>query len=69
MLFYRIYGTIRRTLSNESTQLKLYKIMAVPTLLDSCETWIIEQEDMSGIQTAEISKKRQNMYKIGSDKE
>jgi hypothetical protein len=47
-LFQRLYGTIRRTLYNKrrkDTQVKLYKIMAVPTLLYGSEAWTMKRAD------------------------
>ena len=43
-------GTIRRLLKNKTqkeTQLKFYKVVAVPTLMCGYETWTLLQKDIS----------------------
>lgn len=55
--FYRMCGTIRRTLKNKtlrSTQLKFYKIMAVPVLTYASENWTLNRSDRRKIETAEM---------------
>jgi hypothetical protein len=41
-------GTIKRTLTNKTrkdTQLKFYKVMAVPVLLYGCKNWALNRVD------------------------
>lgn len=55
--FYRMCGTIKRTLKNktlQSTQLKFYKVMAVPTLTYASENWTLNRSDRRKIETAEM---------------
>ena len=50
-------GTIKRTLKNKcrpETQLKFYKVMAVPVGLYASETWTLRKVDEQRIQTAEM---------------
>jgi hypothetical protein len=50
-------GTIRRTLRQktlQSTQLKFYKIMAVPMLTYASENWTINRSDKKKIELAEM---------------
>jgi hypothetical protein len=50
-------GTIKRTLINKTrkdTQLKFYKVMAVPVLLYGCENWTLNRVDRRNIETAEM---------------
>jgi hypothetical protein len=56
-LFQRLCGTIRRILYNKTrkdTQVKLYKIMAVPTLLYVSEASTMKRADFQKIQTYEM---------------
>jgi hypothetical protein len=49
-------GTIKRTLTNKTrkdTQLKFYKVMAVPVLY-GCENWALNRVDRRKIETAEM---------------
>jgi hypothetical protein len=55
--FQNICGVIVRTLkkkTREETNLKFYKIMAVPVLLYGSETWIPRKRDWARIQAAEM---------------
>ncbi|KAJ4431286.1 hypothetical protein ANN_19883 [Periplaneta americana] len=55
--FYRMCGTIKRTLKNktlQSTQLKFYKVMAVPTLTYASDNWTLNRADRRKIETAEM---------------
>ncbi|KAK9877518.1 hypothetical protein WA026_018626 [Henosepilachna vigintioctopunctata] len=55
--FQRICGTLSRTLrrrTRKETQIKLYKVMATPTLLYGSETWTLNTRDLSRIQAAEM---------------
>jgi hypothetical protein len=50
-------GTTKRTLTNNTrkyTQLKFYKVLAVPTLLRGCETWALNRRYKRKIETAEM---------------
>jgi hypothetical protein len=50
-------GTIKCSLTNKTrkdTQLKCYKVMAVPTLLYGCETLALNRSDKRKIETAEV---------------
>jgi hypothetical protein len=51
-----ICGTIRRNLKKKrkDTQLKFYKMMAVPVLMYGSEAWTIKKKDISRIQSAEM---------------
>jgi hypothetical protein len=56
-LFQRLCGTIRRILYNKTrkdTQVKLYKIIAVRTLLYGSEAWTMKRADFQKIQTSEM---------------
>jgi hypothetical protein len=53
----RMCGTIRKTLRQktpQSTQLKFYKIMAVPMLTYASENWTINRSDRKKIESAEM---------------
>jgi hypothetical protein len=55
--FQKICGVISRTLKKKTrkeTNLKFYRIMAVPVLLYGSETWIPRKRDWNMIQAAEI---------------
>jgi hypothetical protein len=55
--FSSICGTLRRTLktkTKKTTQIKFYKVMALPVLLYGSETWTIKTKDMSKIQATEM---------------
>jgi hypothetical protein len=55
--FQNICGVIARTLKNKTrkeTNLKFYKIMAVPVLLYGSETWTLRKRDWNRIQVAEM---------------
>jgi hypothetical protein len=55
--FQRMCGTIRRTLRQknlQSTQLKLYKITAVPMLTYASENWTINLSDKRKTESAEM---------------
>jgi len=46
--FRHTCGTLKRTLKSKTrkeTQIILYKVMAVPTVLCGSETWVLNQED------------------------
>jgi hypothetical protein len=50
-------GTIKRILINKirkDTQMKFYKVMAVPVLLYGCENWALNRVNRRKIETAEI---------------
>jgi hypothetical protein len=50
-------GTIKRTLINKTrkdTQLKFYKVMAVPVLLYGCENWALNRVDRRKIESTEM---------------
>jgi hypothetical protein len=51
-----ICGVISRTLkkSKKETNLKFYKVMAIPVLLYGCETWTLKKRDWNIIQGAEM---------------
>jgi hypothetical protein len=55
--FQNVCGVIARTVKKKTrkeTDLKLYKIMAVPVLLYGSETWTLRKRDWSRIQAAEM---------------
>jgi len=55
--FQAICGTINRSLKNKTrkdTKIKLYKTMAVPSLMFGSETWVDTKRNQSKIQSAEI---------------
>lgn len=55
--FQGICGTINRTLRNKvrkETQLKFYKVLAVPVILYGSESWILRRKDESKITAAEM---------------
>jgi hypothetical protein len=55
--FQNICGVIARTLKKKTrreTNLKFYKIMAVPVLLYGSETWTLRKRDWNTIQAAEM---------------
>lgn len=55
--FQQMCGTIRRTLSKKTrreTQLKMYKVMAVPVLLYGSESWVLTRKKSSNIQASEM---------------
>jgi hypothetical protein len=55
--FQRMCGTVRRTLRQktlQSTQLKFYKIMAVPMLTYASENWAINRSDKRKTELAEM---------------
>lgn len=57
LTFQNMCGTIVRTLKNKTrreTQLKFYKVMAVPALLYGAETWVLTKKDRLRIQAAEM---------------
>jgi hypothetical protein len=50
-------GTIKHTITNKTrkdTQLKFYKLMAVPTLLHECNTWVLNRSDKRKIEKVEM---------------
>ena len=50
-------GTISRTLKGKtqlSTQIKFYKVMAVPVLMYSSENWYLNRSDKRKIEAAEM---------------
>jgi hypothetical protein len=53
---FSICGTIQRTfkISNSETLLKLYKIIAVPTLLYWCKNWVLLKQHERRNETAEM---------------
>jgi hypothetical protein len=56
--FQNICGVIARTLKTKTrkeTNLKFYKIMAVPVLLYGSETWTLRKKDWNRIQAAEMN--------------
>lgn len=55
--FQRICGTIRRTLKNKTrkeTQIKFYKVMAVPTVLYGSECWVPKKNELRQIESSEM---------------
>jgi hypothetical protein len=55
--FQRICGVIRRTLRQktlQSTQLKFYKVVAVPMLTYASEKWTMNRSDKRQIESAEM---------------
>jgi hypothetical protein len=55
--FQRMCGTIQRTLRQktlQSTQLKYYKIMAVPMLTYASENWTINRSDKNKTESGEM---------------
>ena len=54
--FQRICGTIRKHLNEtrRDTQMKLYKVVARPTLLYGSETWLTTKRDMTRLEAAEM---------------
>jgi hypothetical protein len=55
--FQAICGTIRRTLQRKArneTQIKFYKVMAVPTILYGSEVWVTKERQLSRVQAAEM---------------
>lgn len=59
--FQTICGTIKRTFKNcnRQTLLKLYKIMAIPTLLYGCESWVLTISQQNKVEAAEMRFLRQ----------
>ena len=47
-------GTISRTLKELSTQIKFYKVMAVPVLMYGSENWSLNRSDKRKIEAAEM---------------
>jgi hypothetical protein len=55
--FNHICETIRRVLNKKTrkeTQIKFYKVMAIPTLTYSSETWTLTKKQRQKIETAEM---------------
>jgi hypothetical protein len=55
--FQSMCGVISRTLKTKTrkeTNLKFYKVMAIPVLLYGYETWTLKKTDRNRIQAAEI---------------
>lgn len=55
--FQRMCGTIKRTLSRKTlkeTQLKFYKVMAVPVLMYGSENWALTRSERRRIEAAEM---------------
>ena len=55
--FQRICGTISRSLKGKtqlSTQIKFYKVMAVPVLMYGSENWSLNRSDKRKIEAAEM---------------
>ena len=54
--FQSICGTIRKYLKKPctDTQMKLYKVVARPTLLYGSETWVPTKRDMTRLEAAEM---------------
>lgn len=55
--FQHICGTLSRTLkkrTRKETQLKFYKVMAIPVLLYGSETWTLKSQDLNRIQVSEM---------------
>jgi hypothetical protein len=55
--FQIMCGTVRRTLrqkTSQNTQLKFYKIIAVPMLTYASENWTINRSDKKQIESAEM---------------
>jgi predicted DNA-binding protein (UPF0278 family) len=55
--FNHTCGTIRRILNKKTrkeTQIKFYKVMAIPTLTYSSETWTLTKKQRQNIETAEM---------------
>jgi hypothetical protein len=56
--FRHICGTLKGTLKNRTrkeTQIKFYRVMAVPPCLYSGETWILNQKDDSSLTAADFA--------------
>ena len=56
-MFQRMCGTLSRTLKGKtqlSTQIKFYKVMAVPVLMCGSENWSLKRSDKRKIETAEM---------------
>lgn len=56
-IFQQLCGTINRNLKNKArkeTQIKFYKVMAVPSLLFGSETWTMTAADSKKLQAAEM---------------
>jgi hypothetical protein len=55
--FSSVCGKLRRTFktkTGKTTQMKFYKVMALPVLLYGRETWTIKTKDMNKIQATEM---------------
>jgi len=54
--FQVICGTIRKGLkkTRTDTQMKIYKVVARPSLLYGSETWVNTKRDMTGLEAAEM---------------
>jgi hypothetical protein len=55
--FSSLCGTLRRTLktkTRKTTQMKFYKVMALPVLLYGSEAWTIKRKNMRKIQATEM---------------
>jgi hypothetical protein len=50
----KTWRTIKKSNSLQSTQLKFYKIMAVPMLTYASENWTINRSDKEKIESAEV---------------
>ena len=58
--FQYICGTIRSMLKNtrKDTRIKIFKAMAISTLLYGSETWILKKRDEAAIQSSEMKFQR-----------
>ena len=54
--FQGIHGTIRKHLkkTRTNTQIKFYKVIARPSLLNDSETWVTTKRDMTCVEAAEM---------------
>ena len=54
--FQGIFGTIRKYLkkTHTDTQMKIYKVVARPSILHGSETWVTMKRDMTRLEAAEM---------------
>ncbi|KAJ4446628.1 hypothetical protein ANN_13325 [Periplaneta americana] len=73
-IFQQLCGTINRNLKNKArkeTQIKFYKVIAVPSLLFGSETWTMTAADSKKLQAAEMKflRKKNNEKFLNSSSE